>query len=200
MAVSYASPAGCYVVIETISHPLTIFTVGHSNHSFEEFISLLEAYEIRIVADIRSFPGSRKFPHFNRADLEASLPEYGVEYLWIPKLGGRRSIRKGFESPNIGLTSPGFRAYADYMATEEFPDGVNELLSAALRSRTAYMCAEALYWRCHRRLLSDYLTAQGIEVLHIMGPKNLVAHKLSKEAVLTAEGGVIYPATADGDA
>jgi uncharacterized protein (DUF488 family) len=187
-------------VPQTASHPLTIYTIGHSNQAFEEFISLLEAYEIRVIADIRSFPGSRTFPYFNRANLEASLPEHGVEYLWIPKLGGRRSIRKGFDSPNIGLTSPGFRAYADYMATEEFREGVNELLSAARKSRTAYMCAEALYWRCHRRLLSDYLAFQGIEVLHIMGPKNLVAHKLSKEAMVTDDGEIVYPAAADGDA
>jgi uncharacterized protein (DUF488 family) len=186
-------------VIETISHPLTIYTIGHSNHAFEEFISLLEAYEIFTITDIRSFPGSRKFPHFNRTNLETSLPERGAEYLWIPKLGGRRSIRKGFESPNTGLTSLGFRAYADYMATEEFRDGVNELLSAAFKSRTAYMCAEALHWRCHRRLLSDYLTAHGIEVLHIMGPKNLVTHKLSKEAVVTAERAVIYPGTKENN-
>jgi uncharacterized protein (DUF488 family) len=186
-------------VIESVSHPLTICTIGHSNHTFEEFISLLEAYDIRIIADIRSFPGSRKFPHFNRENLEQTLPAHGVEYLWIPKLGGRRHIRKGFDSPNTGLTSPGFRAYADYMGTEEFRDGVNELLSAARRSRIAYMCAEALYWRCHRRLLSDYLTAHGIEVLHIMGPKNLVAHKLSKEAAVTVEGEVIYPAVTDGN-
>lgn len=185
-------------MIETIAHPLTIYTIGHSNHSFEDFISLLEAYEIRGIADIRSFPGSRKFPHFNRAELEQTLPEHGVEYLWIPKLGGRRHIRKGYDSPNMGLTSLGFRAYADYMATEEFRGGVNELLSAARRSRTAYMCAEALYWRCHRRLLSDYLTAHGIEVLHIIGPKNLVIHKLSKEAVMMAEGEVIYPTVTGG--
>jgi uncharacterized protein (DUF488 family) len=186
-------------VIETIAHPLTIYTIGHSNRSFEEFISLPEAYEMRTIADIRSFPGSRKFPHFSRANLEQTLPSHGVEYLWIPKLGGRRSIRKGFDSPNTGLTSPGFRAYADYMATEEFREGVNELLSAARRSRTAYMCAEALYWRCHRRLLSDYLTAHGIEVLHIMGPKNLVTHKLSREAMLTAEGEVVYLETTENE-
>lgn len=187
-------------MIETISHPLTIYTIGHSNHTFEEFVALLEAYEIRIIADIRSFPGSRKFPHFNRSDLEKALPAHGVEYLWIPRLGGWRHIRKGFDSPNTGLTSLGFRAYADYMATEEFREGVNELLSAAGRSRTAYMCAEALYWRCHRRLLSDYLTARGIEVLHIMGPKNLVAHKLSKEAAVTVQWEVIYPAATDDNA
>ncbi len=102
------------------------------------------------------------------------------------------TFAKDLIRPTWGLTSLGFRAYADYMATEEFREGVNELLSAAAKGRTAYMCAEALYWRCHRRLLSDYLTAHGIEILHIMGPKNLVSHKLSKEGVVTAEGEVVY--------
>jgi uncharacterized protein (DUF488 family) len=124
------------------SHALRIYTIGHSNRSFEEFVSLLEAFGIHTLADIRSFPSSKKFPHFNRANLEKALPVLGIEYLWIPKLGGRRRVVKGFDSPNTGLVSPGFRAYADYMDTERFREGVDELLSVARKSATAYMCAE----------------------------------------------------------
>lgn len=172
---------------------LEVFTIGHSNRSFDEFFALLESHEIAAVADIRSFPSSRKFPHFNRDNLEKELSERSVKYVWLKRLGGRRAPIKGLESPNTGLTVPGFRSYADYMATEEFREGVDELLRLAEKLRTAYMCAEALFWRCHRKLLSDYLTARGIKILHIIGPKSLVPHKLSEEAIVTPERSVIYP-------
>lgn len=175
---------------------ISIYTIGHSNRSLEDFLALLKEFDIQALADIRSHPGSRKFPHFNRESLEAVLPEHGVKYLWLPKLGGRRKTRKGFESPNMGLTSPGFRSYADYMGEEEFRQGVRELLTLASESKTAYMCAEALYWQCHRRLVSDYLVARCVEVLHILGPKSLRPHKLTEGALVTEEGDVIYPTKA----
>jgi uncharacterized protein (DUF488 family) len=173
--------------------PLTVYTIGHSNHTFDIFLSLLQQHSIKMIADIRSFPGSKKFPHFNRDYLRENLPDHGIQYLWIPKLGGRRTSPAGFVSPNTGLVNPGFRGYADYMGMPQFREGVSELLAAARDSRLAYMCAEALYWQCHRRLLSDYLSLLGIEVFHIMGQKNPVLHSLSPEAIMTPEGIVIYP-------
>ena len=154
-----------------VAADIRIYTIGHSNRSLEDFLALLKEFDMQALADIRSQPGSRKFPHFNLENLETVLPAHGMRYIWLPKLGGRRKTRKGFDSPNMGLTSPGFRSYADYMGEEEFRQGVVELLSVASESRTAYMCAEALYWQCHRRLLSDYLVAQGVEVLHILGSR-----------------------------
>ena len=172
---------------------ISIYTIGHSNRSWEDFIALLGKFAIRTVADIRSMPGSKKFPHFDRENMEQALLDGGFKYVWLPKLGGLRRARKGFESPNIGLTNPVFRAYADYMATPEFQESVEELLTSACESTTAIMCAEALYWRCHRRLVSDYLAAHNIEVLHILGVNNLISHEMTEGAVITPEGYVLYP-------
>ena len=171
---------------------LRIFTIGHSTLSFEQFASLLKEFEIRLLADIRHYPSSRKFPHFNRPALSERLAAENIDYLWLEALGGRRHTAAGYESPNMGLRSPGFRSYADYMATEQFRSGVRKLLSAAAKTRTAFMCAEKLFWRCHRRLLSDYLTAQGVQVVHIMDPGKSSIHTLTPGAVVT-ETGVIYP-------
>jgi uncharacterized protein (DUF488 family) len=171
---------------------LRVFTIGHSNLSFEQFVALLKEFEIRLVADIRRYPSSRKFPHFNRPALSERLAAEDIDYLWLEALGGRRHEPASEASPNAGLRSPGFRSYADYMATDEFRNGVQELLSAAARSRTAVMCAEKLYWKCHRRLLSDYLTAQGVEVVHIIDTGKSSIHTLTPDAVVT-ETGVIYP-------
>jgi uncharacterized protein (DUF488 family) len=120
------------------------------------------------------------------------LASEGIDYLWLEALGGRRHSLINEKSPNTGLKSPGFRNYADYMATEQFRSAVQRLLSAATGSRTAIMCAEKLYWKCHRRILSDYLISQGIEVVHIIGSGESLNHKLSPHAVVT-QTGVIYP-------
>jgi uncharacterized protein (DUF488 family) len=170
---------------------LRIFTIGHSNLLFEQFVSLLKEFDIRLVADIRHYPSSRMFPHFNRAALCEQLAAENIDYLWLEALGGRRHTPAGERSLNAGLRSPGFRSYADYMATEQFRNGVRELLSAA-RARTAFMCAEKLFWKCHRRLLSDYLTAQGVQVIHILDQGESSTHALTPDAVAT-ETGVIYP-------
>jgi uncharacterized protein (DUF488 family) len=138
---------------------LKVFTVGHSNRSFEEFLLLLKEFEIWVVADIRRYPSSRKFPHFNREELLKLLSKQNIRYIWLEALGGRRHAGKNEKSPNAGLESPGFRNYADHMATDDFRSAVKELLSIAATSRTAVMCAEKVYWKCHRRFLSDYLTA-----------------------------------------
>jgi uncharacterized protein (DUF488 family) len=171
---------------------ICIYTIGHSNRSWEDFTTLLENFAIRTVADIRSLPGSKKFPHFDRENMEKSLFDLGLKYVWFPKLGGLRRARKGFESPNVGLTNPGFRAYADYMATPEFFEGVEELLIVASESATAIMCSEALYWRCHRRLLSDYLVGHGVGVSHILGINNLTPHKMTPGSMVTSDGDVMY--------
>ena len=171
---------------------LRIYTIGHSNLSFEQFASLLKEHKIRLVADIRRFPSSRKFPHFNRLVLCELLAAENIDYLWLEALGGRRHTEKDIESINVALKSTGFRSFADYMATDEFRRAVQELLSAAGQSQTAIMCAEKLYWKCHRRLLSDYLVSRGTEVIHIMESGRSSSHQLSPYAVVT-ESGVIYP-------
>src|SRR5205085_11447350 len=136
-----------------------IWTIGHSTRSFQEFCDILNSFHIDLIADVRSFPGSRKFPHFNKETLEHSLPEQNIKYIHIKNLGGRRKSNPG--SVNTGWRSSAFRAYADYMATEEFKKGINELIGFALHLRTAYMCSEAVWWRCHRSLISDYLKLHG---------------------------------------
>ena len=167
---------------------MEIFTVGHSTRSAEEFLALLEAHGIEIVADIRRFPGSRRHPQFAREALAAALAEAGqgpcaqrgvgcIEYVWLPGLGGRRSRRKN--SPHTAWRVPAFAGYADHMETPEFQDAVHELLALARRARTAILCAEALPHRCHRRLVSDWLVAHGVSVQHLLGPKRVEAHTLT---------------------
>jgi len=171
--------------------PLTIYTIGHSTRAAEEFRDLLRESEIRRLVDVRQYPGSRRLPQFNRAALESSMAAAGIAYEWIRELGGRR--RAAAEpSPNPGLRNPSFRNYADYMPTPAFRAGIERLLAGAQETRTAIMCAEAVYWRCHRRLISDYLTAIGCNVQHIMGPGQLQPHTLTP-GVLLREDGVLYP-------
>jgi len=178
---------------------LRIFTIGHSNLAFEQFVLLLKEFGICLVADIRRYPSSRKFPHFNRQVLCQLLAAENIEYLWLEALGGRRHTSRSEKSINTGFKSPGFRNYADYMATDEFSRAVQELMSAAERSPTAVMCAEKLYWKCHRRLLADYLVAKGVEVVHIVGTGKVLGHKLTPGAIVTTETGVIYPSPEPSD-
>jgi uncharacterized protein (DUF488 family) len=170
-----------------------LFSIGHSTHPFERFLSLLTEHGIQVLADIRRFPGSRKYPHFSRDNLSVSLPEAGIEYQWLPALGGRRGKSAAGTSKNLGFRSESFRNYADYMLTQEFRDGIQQLLTVAGEKRTALMCSESVFWRCHRRLVSDYLLVQGITVQHIMPSGELQPHGLTKEAVVTG-GEVTYPA------
>ena len=176
---------------------LQIFTIGHSNRTREDFLALLKEFGIETVADIRRYPGSRKFPHFNRETLQEALKAEGVNYIWFESLGGRRHGEKNAESKNTGLKSPAFRNYADYMATGEFRQGIEKLLEAAGESKTAIMCAEALYWRCHRRLVCDYLAAHNVEVRHILESGKLLEHNMTAGAVVTEGGDVIYPSQAE---
>jgi uncharacterized protein (DUF488 family) len=172
---------------------MNLFTIGHSTHSLERFLALLAQHDIEALVDIRRFPGSRKFPQFNHDDLPRALQKAGIAYHWLEALGGRRGKRRyGSSSVNLGLQNTGFRNYADYMLTEEFQEGVAKLLEITRRKRTALMCAEGLFWRCHRRLVSDFLMAKRITVQHIMPNGELRSHKLTAGAVIEA-GKVTYP-------
>jgi uncharacterized protein (DUF488 family) len=173
--------------------PITLYTIGHSTRSLEEFVDLILLHEISNLVDVRSMPGSTKFPHFNKEGLETELPKREIAYTWLEKLGGRRRGKKGVQSPNLGLESPAFRSFADYMAEDTFKEGILELLNIAGGPKTAYFCAEAVYWRCHRRLISDYVVLHGQEVLHIINYKEPLLHKLTPGATLTSSGDVIYP-------
>jgi uncharacterized protein (DUF488 family) len=168
-----------------------IVTIGHSNHPLDRFLDLLAQYEVEALVDIRRFPGSRKHPHFNRDNLAAALQKADVEYRWLEALGGRRRKQRD-ESPNLGLENKSFRNYADYMLTDEFRDGVKKLLEPARKKRTAILCAEGLFWQCHRRLVSDFLTAKGVPVQHIMPTGELRPHPLTRGAVIES-GQVTYP-------
>ena len=159
-----------------------IWTIGHSTRTIEEFIAILKSFNIELVADIRSYPGSRKFPHFNSENLMKILPENGIEYVLIPQLGGRRKMKP--DSDNIQWKHPAFRGYADYMETSQFQEGINILTTYAKEKRTAYMCSEAVWWRCHRSLVSDYLKSLGWKVIHIMDEKNTKEHPYTAAARL----------------
>jgi uncharacterized protein (DUF488 family) len=168
----------------------TVYSIGHSTRSFDELVSALRAHGIETLADIRAFPASRRLPHFNREALEESLPRQGIHYIWMKALGGYRKTTRP-DSPHTALRSASFRNYADYTLTPEFESAIAELLRVARASRTAYMCAERVYFRCHRMIVSDWLVAHGHEILHIdaEGPARL--HELLPEARLI-DGQVIY--------
>jgi uncharacterized protein (DUF488 family) len=144
-----------------------IWTVGHSTRMLEELVEMLHSFKIEIVADIRSFPGSRRYPQFNKEALGISLPQNNIQYIHIKELGGRRKVNP--DSKNTAWRHIAFRGYADYMDTEDFKEGIKGLEKIALQKRTAYMCSEAVWWRCHRSMVSDYLKVHGWKVLHIMG-------------------------------
>lgn len=160
--------------------PLTIWTIGHSTRSIDEFLAAVAAFEIELVADVRRFPGSRRLPQFASESLASSLATRGISYVWIPALGGRR--RPDPASPNIAWRHPAFRAYADHVATEEFADGLFELLMLAEGLRTAIMCSEVLWWRCHRRLIADVLTSIGVQVIHIRDARAAEPHRIAPPA------------------
>ena len=163
---------------------MTIYTVGHSTRSLDELVAALRAHGIAKLVDIRSFPMSRRMPHFNREYLEAELPKRDIAYVWLKELGGRRK-KMLQDSPNTALRNDAFRNYADHMMTEEFASGIAKLLEIASTGKTAIMCAERVYFQCHRMLVSDYLTAHGHTVLHIDDEKRpLRQHTLMAEARL----------------
>jgi uncharacterized protein (DUF488 family) len=168
----------------------TIFTVGHSTLPLEEFIGLLETYGIECLADIRTVPRSRHNPQFNADALGPSLRAHKIDYVSLRALGGLRHARK--DSPNTGWRNDSFRGYADYMQTEEFARGLDELISLSRAKRTAIMCAEAVPWRCHRSLVADALNVRGVPVVEMMSATNYRKHKLT--AFAHVEGtSITYP-------
>ena len=160
---------------------MTIWTVGHSTRTIGEFMKVLASHRIRVVADVRQFPGSRRFPQFNKVQLERSLATDSIGYVHFPELGGRRKPKP--DSRNTAWRNEGFRGYADYMETSEFRHGLERLLRIA-RGNTAIMCAEALWWRCHRALISDYLKTKNIDVVHIIDDNKTSPHPYTPAARL----------------
>lgn len=161
----------------------TIWTIGHSTRTEKEFINMLKAFKIEQLVDVRQFPGSRKFPHFNKEVLEVALKEHDISYKHLLTLGGRRKANP--ESKNTAWRHPAFRAYADYMDTEKFKTGLKELEDLASKNRTAIMCSEAVWWRCHRSMISDALKAKKWEVLHIMALNKEIHHPYTQPAKIT---------------
>ena len=180
------------------SHPRTfhtdfvdIWSVGHGARPLEDFLETLRASDIKTLADIRSQPGSRRHPHFGANPLAAALGEIGVAYVHLPELGGRREPRP--DSPHRALRVAAFRGYADHMSSEEFARGYERLTSLARESRTAFMCAETLWWRCHRRLVADRLTVDGWTVTHLFAPGKSEPHVLW-DAARIENGNLVYDA------
>lgn len=163
-----------------MTKPQKVWTVGHSTRTSAQFVDLLRQYDVHAIADVRRFPGSRRLPHFGEDALRTSLADQGIDYLWIPQLGGRR--RPVPNTPNTAWRNTSFRGYADHLESEEFSTGLQTLLAFSAPQHTALMCAELLWWRCHRALISDVLQVDGIEVLHIQDEKHLIPHPYTSPA------------------
>jgi uncharacterized protein (DUF488 family) len=168
---------------------VVVYTIGHSTRSIEEFVALLQREDIRAVADVRAFPTSRRYPHFNRDSLASTLAGKTIAYRHAPALGGRRRPRP--DSANAGWRNEGFRAYADHMTTPEFREAIGDLIASAVERRTTVMCAEAVPWRCHRSLIADALVARGCEVRHVLDASTN-PHTLTDFAQVV-DGEVTYP-------
>jgi uncharacterized protein (DUF488 family) len=166
-----------------------IWTLGHSTRTIYEFVAILKSFHINALVDIRSFPGSKRFPHFNKENLELSLPKYDINYFHLINLGGRRKPKP--DSKNIAWRNASFRGYADYMETDLFKNEIEKLEQLAEKERTAYMCSEAVWWRCHRSMVSDYLKMRGWMVMHIMDMEKAQEHPYTKPARIE-NGGLFY--------
>lgn len=158
----------------------TIFTIGHSTHPLEEFVAILQSFSITLLADVRNFPGSKRYPHFNREILEISLANNNIRYMHFKDLGGRR--RPTENSVNTRWRNAAFRGYADYMETEAFKESVSRLQEIATKQTVAYMCAEVVWWSCHRSLISDYLKIRGWKVMNIMAVGKADEHPFTSAA------------------
>lgn len=170
---------------DSLDPPATIWTIGHSTHTIDEFIALLREHEIEQIADVRRFPGSRRYPQFNPEELAVSLGTAGIDYVPCPALGGRRKALP--DSPHSAWRNEAFRGYADYMDTEEFRAAAAALATIARRERTAIMCAEGVWWRCHRSMISDWFKVHDWTVMHIMGAGGAKEHPYTPVAKI--EGG-----------
>lgn len=165
-----------------MAQPATVWTIGHSTRSLEQLIEILRHHQIEAIADVRRFPGSRRLPQFGEAALREGLEAHGLHYQWIEELGGRRRPLK--DSPSLAWRNSSFRGYADHLRSDEFNRGLQRLLEMAAQRRTAMMCAEVLWWRCHRSLVSDVLKLRDIEVLHIQDDRPAIAHPFTAPARL----------------
>jgi uncharacterized protein (DUF488 family) len=174
----------------------TLYTVGHSNHTLEAFLRILQSAAIARVIDIRKFPRSRTNPQFNTDTLPAALAAAGMAYGHLAALGGRRSKAKQAASRNEGWRVQAFRNYADYAESPEFEAGLNELLELSRKQTCVIMCAEAVWWRCHRRIVTDHVLARGVPVVHLLSATSHEPATLTPFAVVGARGRVRYPATA----
>jgi uncharacterized protein (DUF488 family) len=160
---------------------MRIWTIGHSTRAIDDFISLLKENEINLLVDVRAWPGSKRYPQFNKDTLAESLNAHRIRYEHFPELGGKRKSKP--DSRNTAWRNASFRGYADYMETEQFQKGIERLLDVAAEAGpTAIMCAEAVWWRCHRSLIADYLKARGVEVLHVLGANKVEPHPYTSAA------------------
>jgi uncharacterized protein (DUF488 family) len=167
-----------------------IYTIGHSTHPWPAFVEILQAHRVKAIADVRQFPGSRRFPHFNAETMAVELPRAGIEYLSFKSLGGRRKAM--VDSPNMGWRHPAFRGYADFMQTPGFVAGIESLEIATAKQATAIMCSEAVPWRCHRSLIADALLVRGWKVLDIFDERQVKPHLLTPFAVVSGLK-IVYP-------
>jgi uncharacterized protein (DUF488 family) len=169
---------------------LTVFTIGHSTRTLEEFTELLQTYQITLLTDVRTVPHSRHNPQFNKEALPNHLKALGVKYIHLPEIGGLRHPSRN--SINLALENASFRGYADYMQTKEFSEALLKVVALARENRLALMCAEALPWKCHRILISDALVARHVRVLHIISKTDTITHQLNELAQVDG-GKVSYP-------
>ena len=169
---------------------MRIWTIGHSTRAIDDFISLLKENEINLLVDVRAWPGSKRYPQFNKDTLAESLNAHRIRYEHFPELGGKRKSKP--DSRNTAWRNASFRGYADYMETEQFQKGIERLLDVAAEAGpTAIMCAEAVWWRCHRSLIADYLKARGVEVLHVLGANKVEPHPYTSASRIV-NGGLSY--------
>ena len=172
----------------------SFYTIGHSTRSLDDFISLLENAGVKTVADVRTIPRSRTNPQFNAETLPQALGASGIDYAHLAKLGGLRGRQKGkTASPNMFWDNKSFRNYADYAATETFRIGLRELQDLGQARNAAIMCAEAVWWRCHRRIIADYLISQGETVFHILSPNKIEPAHITPAAQAGSDGTLVYP-------
>lgn len=179
----------------TPEYPQTAWTIGHSTLTLEALAGILRAHRLEAIADVRLMPGSRRYPHFNREQLEASLRKAGIHYAHLPELGGRRKPQA--DSPHIAWRNEAFRGYADHMDTEEFRRGIEALMKLAIGQRTAIMCAEAVWWKCHRALIADWLKARGVQVLHVLSENKVEPHPFTSAAQII-DGRLSYRGEREG--
>lgn len=168
------------IMADNTSNSKTLWTIGHSTHSIELFTNILKAYNIQVIADIRRHPGSRKYPQFDQDALIVSLASHHIHYTYIPELAGRRKARP--DSANTVWRNQSFRGYADYMETSDFLQGIRALTTLASEYRTAIMCAESVWWKCHRSMVADYMKSIGWTVIHIINEKQNKIHPYTSAA------------------